>query len=375
MKRQICIGLVTIVVLVLLGVSLGPAQGLQGQAGRGAISASTTSAAEAPWFIDVVDSPDVGEYVSVAIRHETGTTYVSYYDQGNYNLRLATYVGPGGDCGPNDTWTCKTVDSETGVGMYNSIAVYPGTYQPNSWRLGIAYFDDTNYGLKFAEYAFSPGPPLGYKWSISAIDTGGDFVDRRGLYASLGYDSAGMPHIAYQRSSLPQGDFLRHAYRVHSGGNCGPSLAWRCDTVDTGADIGQYASLDLDSNDDPWIAYYSAADSAPKVAEKVGASWSFHASLHQSGLDTGEHVSLALDGAGRPHITHYSTREGLMYAWQSGDSWYNVPVEGKNVGQYNSLALDRFGNPHISYHAQWPNFNLKYAHGILYRLYLPVVFK
>jgi hypothetical protein len=93
------------------------------------------------------------------------------------------------------------------------------------------------------------------------------------------------------------------------------------------------------------------------------------------GENQGYHASLALDGAGRPHISHYSTESGLMYAWRIGDTWYNAPVERKNVGQYSAIALDSSGDPHISYHAQWPNYNLKYAHSILYRIYLPVVLK
>jgi hypothetical protein len=127
MKRQICIGLVLSATLVVLGMRPGPAQGRQYNQDQAVINANATSAAMAPWFIDTVDSAtNVGRHVSVAIDPSSGNTCISYYDAVNKDLRLARYVGSGGNCGPNDAWICETVDNSAGdVGQYNSTATCP----------------------------------------------------------------------------------------------------------------------------------------------------------------------------------------------------------------------------------------------------------
>jgi hypothetical protein len=320
-----------------------------------------------------VDWPDVGESdISVAIDPESGRAYVSYYDDGNKDLRMAIHVGSGGDCGPDDSWTCKMVDSEGDVGQFSSIAIYPGT--PGSiadrWKLGIAYHDATYFSLKFAEYRYVAFPSPGYTWIRSTIATGSHPGDCNGLYASLRYTSDGVPHIAYYHLNDPGDDHLMHACPVDSGGNCGPNVEWQCDRVASGTRVGEYASLDLDSADNPWIAFYDTrgyyADKQISVARKEGASWSFFVGQDHEGT-SGSQISLALDGGDTPHLAYYnlddSTLEYSRYVGTGGNCWFDNNIsfayewqceEIEYVGFYTgsrkvSLAIDAAGYPIIAY--------------------------
>ena len=146
--------------------------------------------------------------------------------------------GSGGNCGPNNSWLCQTVDSTYGVGKYSSIAVNPST-----GGIGIAYYDATNGQLKYA-YAEICATCA---WSINTIDKPILFpTDNKGQYSSLKYHSSGKPYIAYYLEKPSGVDSLMVASYVGSGGNCGYGSAagkWQCDNIQTGEGIGQYLSL------------------------------------------------------------------------------------------------------------------------------------
>ena len=277
---------------------------------------NTGSAANAPWVNIEVDTPGaVGQHTSVAIDPSNGFTYVSYYDATNKALRMAQYVGTGGNCGPNNDWSCQTIDSGADFGKYSSIAI-----DPASGGVGIAYYDATNDKLK---YAFCASAPI-CNWSIYSIDKGIPNVSTTGLYTSLKYHSDGTPHIAYHFDNPTNVDALMVASYVDNGGNCGIGTAagkWQCDTIQTGEGVGQFASL-------------------------------------------------ALDGAGNKHIAYYDADNGdLWYATSrigtncgpGGNTWLCYPVSVANdVGQYSSLYVDNDNDFHIAYYDATID-RLKYA--------------
>ncbi len=355
MKKHIWFGLVLSAMLVVLGMTPRLTRGSQTHEDWAVSSANITSPASAPWFINTVDtSHDVGQYVSLALDPENGTSYISYYDTTYDDLRMAKYVGSGGDCGPDNSWSCETVDSVGDVGKYSSIAVDSTDGYPI-----IAYYDATNGALKLAiGYVFG--------WNIKTIQ---DLtLGSAGLYASLKLDSTGKTRIAYYLSNFTGVDSLWYAKYVGGGtGNCTDNN-YQCDLVDSGDRVGKYASLALDSSDQPRIAYYDGGYDSLKYAYYNG-SWLIRRILAApSGTPSGQYASLIVDAnnGDLPHIAHYDSVNGtLEYAvfvgsggncgmnvyniweWQCDEIDDNVGIGTQPKGV--SLAMDGAGYPLIAY--------------------------
>ena len=373
MKRRICIGLVLSAVLVVLGARSGPAQGSQTNGDWAVISANTTAVATAPWFIDTVDSVrDVGRHVSVAIDPGSGMTFISYYDAANRDLRLARYVGSGGNCGTNDAWICETVDSDGDVGEYNSIATYPSG---KGVKIIVSYYDATNGALKYATGICSLSSCILDTYTIDSGDP--DNGSYKGLHTSVKVDSSGVPHIAYQYYGSFSKEAQLYAYWVGDGtGNCGEGTVagdWQCDVIYNDEGVGMYASLDLDGDDDPSIAFYDADMGEPWVAQYVGSvgncgpgySWYCLSVANAfSGADTGKYISLYVEDNGAPHIAYHNATEGTLeyaewvgsggncgagskpYEWQC-DMIDDTGISLTSMGV--SVAMDDAGYPIIAY--------------------------
>ena len=231
MKVQKLFKLMILVLILFLIAGSGLAGELQPTGSSAAVSASSSPAANARWFIDEIDTPgDTGQFPSVAINPLNDTTYVSYYDAANKTLRMAMNRGFGvGNCGPDNSWLCQTVDSTYGVGQYSSIAVHP-----SSGEIGISYYDATNGRLKYAHGKICAT----CSWSIDTIDQPLLFpTDNKGKYSSLKFNSSGVPYIAYYFEITSGVDSLMVAHYKGSSGNCGvgaQSGKWQCDIIQTG---------------------------------------------------------------------------------------------------------------------------------------------
>jgi len=339
--------------LVVSGANAAPAE---------AEDLAASAAATAPWFRETVDSPNnVGQHVSVAIDPVTGTTYISYYDATEKELRMAKHVGSGGNCGLDNSWNCETVDDSGEVGQYSSIAINPSNGLP-----GIAYYDATNYALKLAiRYVFD--------WTITTIDD--PLFGITGLYTSLKFDSTGKARIAYYSSNFPAGS-LRYAKYVGGGaGNNCTDNDYQCDTIDSGDHVGRYASLSLDGSDRPRIAYYDGGNDNLKfaaygvwhIAANCGPGNSWTCWMVDGPGDVGQFASLSMNPAtgGQPHIAYYdATNEELKYATYQGSGncglnpqsfkfeWQCDEIESVGTGTHPmgvSLAVDGAGYPLIAY--------------------------
>jgi hypothetical protein len=360
MKRQVRIGLALSAALAILVMTPGLAQESQYNKDWAVVSAGATWPASAPWFIDTVDSiRDVGRHVSVAIDRKSGMTFISYYDATNGDLRLARYVGSGGNCGSNGAWICGTVDSDGDVGQYNSIATLPLTTVPvlrgdqgdiGQYSLGasnqsavmliIAYYDASNGALKYAGGICSLSSCPLATYTIDSGNPGSGYY--KGLYTSVEYDAVGVAHIAYQYYGDASAEAQLYAYWVGDGsGNCGEGSIpddWQCDVIYNDEGVGMYASLDIDGADRPSIAFYDADNGYPWVAQYIGTggncgpgnSW-YCRTVHQPTLDTGESVSLYVEDTGSAHIAYHNvTSATLGYAEWVGS--------GGNCG-FNSVSM------------------------------------
>jgi hypothetical protein len=373
MKARICIGFFLCVILLTLVVVQSWAREALPIEGWATGSLTTVSPASAPWFVDTVDSvTDVGRHVSVAIDPASGTTFISYYDATNGDLRLARHVGTGGNCGPNDAWMCETVDSAGDVGQHSSIATYPSA---DSLPLIITYYDATNGALKYAACQCSLSS---CSCSTYTIDSGNPGISvYKGLHTSVKYDSNDVLHVAYQYYGAYSADAQLYARRVAPGtGNCGEGAVagnWQCDLIHNAEGVGMYASLDVDGDNDPSIAYYDAANGYPWVAAHIGSggncgpgnSW-YCRRVHRPTLDTGKYVSLQVEDNGQPHISYHNVTSGtleyaewvgsggncgfssqsLRFEWQCDE----IDVMGTSLTSMGvGMSMDGAGYPMIAY--------------------------
>lgn len=191
-------------------------------------------------------------------------------------------------------------------------------------------------------------PSLALVWDIETVDSGGNL----GAYASLALDAQGRPHISY--ADLTNGR-LKYA---HWDGT-----AWHIEVVDSG-NVGNHTSIEVDAQGRPHISYQHSAVGVHKLkyARWDGSAWQI-AFVDQGG-DVGYESSLELDDNGLPHISYLDFgNTALKYAYYDGSAWHTETVDNSgSVGFENSLALDSNNRPHISYGDSSPNFDLKYAY-------------
>lgn len=341
MKTHAWFGIAMLVVALALAIGFGLAQASSKQ------GATASAQANPGWFKDYVDQTgDTGTHPSIAFDPGNGTPWISYYDVTSTALKVAHYVGSSGNCGPDNTWNCETVDNAASVGTYSSIDVHPNTapWPFDTWRVGVAYYDATNGALKFAEYACVLQTCA---WNIVTVQDASAYIGapNYGRYASMKYNAAGDPLIAYYVSSIA-GGWLNYAFQVTSGGDCGEGSAaglWECDTVDSVNNVGKYASLDYTDFAGVNIAYYDGNAGDLKYAYYAGFgncgtgnAWYCITLDGTDGSDVGKFVSF--------HAPANSADE-LQFAYydaSQGELKYAVHVDGGsgNCGPGNSFQCD-----------------------------------
>ncbi len=368
MKRTRIVLFTLLILLLVSGASAAaqstPSQKANGPARMNAAAASTRWSGDRIDRASVGSGDDRGRYPSVVSAG--GTTYVSYYDATNHDLRLAHYVGSSGNCGSNNSWYCGTLDSTGDVGQYSSLAVDSSS---SNLHLGIAYYDATNYSLKYVSYSCFGGVCGANIYTILTSTLA--YV---GQYASLKFDSTGVAHMAYQVYSATSG--VGYAYSVSSGGNCGVGSAagkWQCDIIETGIGLGQYTSLDLNNSNQPRIAYYDSNNRDLRYEVWLGTATgncgpgnNWWCGRVDSVGDMGRFASMQVNRTtNNAYIAYYDATLGkLKYAHWAGGSgncgdqfagntvWWCDTIDDMGTGLTQagiSLALDKSAYPHILY--------------------------
>jgi hypothetical protein len=247
--------------------------------------------------------------------------------------------------------------AELGAGRYNDLAVDESgkahmtfsTWRCTAWMVGGDCFrwdPDAMYYLK----------PTDEQWQSM-------IAGYRAEYGSITLDAGDDAHISYYNE---YGAYL--TYTCYDFLSYYPGVGTR---IDESADVGQYSSIVVESRvtpQQPHIAYYDADHGDLKHTYATGPdvwhlSWfSETVDTGGEGGDVGQYASMALDSSGFPHIAYYdAVGESLKYAYQDKNGWHTDTVDDTaNVGHWSSLAIDKAGNVHIAY-VDETNSVLKYA--------------
>jgi hypothetical protein len=340
------------------------------------VGSGGTGCASTAWTCTAVDtSATYGLWTSIAFD-PTGAPWISYYDSGNSDLRIARYLGSGGTGCASAAWTCTTAD--TAGGEYTSIAFDPSG---SAW----VSFRDAAGGLRRARYVGSGGTGCSSTaWTCAIVDSDSD----AGYYTSLAFGPGGEAWIGYYNNSAQD---LRVA-----------NLAFRGGEIVTSAGAAGKAGDPLNESHADMTSVSDASNRDDADCVTGGASWNngkWFDSEEGSGvnLPAGNvtpqctEVAFTIDTsqavAGRTYRLLLSTNDGWRQdkgRWRgpvavSSGAYPSLTIESSttmraskdsqlkmancaaagwgcsaidttgDVGRWTSLAFDRSGNPWISY--------------------------
>ena len=280
---------------------------------------------ESGWYTETVDDRHghIGQYSSIALN-QSGDPCISYVDFSGSCDKLMYAARDA------DGWMLETVDSadlihdtslaiDQNDNVWITYCVFPG-YGPNR---------DLKFALKSND-----------SWNTGVIDP-------NGYYNSMTLDSQGHPRVVYY-------DYVNEKIKYAEWNGS----VWSTQIVDSGKGCGWGCgpSIDLDSNDNPHMAYRSSAG-VLKYAKWNGSLWIIET---VEGYPVSE-LSLAVDSNGNPHIG-YKVWGELRYAVKEGKIW-KIEKVSKDMGDAGlSLALSQNNNKiGIVFEGKTVNGDLKYA--------------
>jgi hypothetical protein len=239
---------------------------------------------------------------------------------------------------------------------------------PDRQRVVIGYYDRELSGFGFAVGAEQEDGTIA--WEHEQVDgyrddNGLDTGDR-GKYATIKVAPDGTVWAAYYDTSAKD---LRYAHRT------GGRKSWVTGTIDgTGApDVGQWASLALNADGKPVVAYYDATGKILKVARladaqddsnevyewQVAEAWAGQpwSGTDAEGLpierpaDVGRYARLMIAGS-TEYIAYYDAgqqRLGLLEGTAGNYTQSFVTEAGVNMGAWPSMLLDG-GTLSVAFH-------------------------
>jgi len=308
------------------------------------LAVCSTPTCSASNIMTIVDAPgNVGEFSSLQLN-SAGNPVISYYDGTNGDLKLAVCKDP--SCTANTTLT--TIDSSDNVGKFTSLKLNSAGHPV------ISYYDVTNGYLKVA---ICQDPTCSVNNTITTVDTAGDV----GEYNSLQLRSDGHPVISYY-------DTMNGDLKLVACGNPTCSASNVITTIDTNGRVGLYTSLQLDNNSNPVISYYrDITDDLKLVAcGNSVCNTSNIITTIDAAEKVGQFTSLQLNSDGYPVISYYDTSNYDLKLAVCGDRTCSASNSltaidtGGRVGEHSSLQLDSNGVAVISYY-DFLNKNLKLA--------------
>ena len=188
------------------------------------------------WTVEQVGTGAITyKYATSVATDPQGNPHITYYDQRNNDLALASRTDAG--------WEIATVDSEGSTGLFSSLVV------DGDGRYHIAYFTKDSNTSGTVKYATKGADDTDWDirevGSLDSLTFG--FVGARNI-TSVAVDSSGNPWIAYTDEKVVN-------LAVWDG------EGWQTSRVAETSDdpFGQIVSLKLDSADAPHLTYVEGA--------------------------------------------------------------------------------------------------------------------
>jgi hypothetical protein len=286
----------------------------------------------------------VGDGLSSSLTIGTdGLPVVAYNVLGPGGLRVAKCANTG--C--TGVTTITTVDSDTGVGDYNSIAI--GT----DGNPVIAYYDSSNHRLKVAKCA---NPACTGPATITTAEAG-----NVGAFPSIAIGADSLPVISYY-------DLGNHHLKVAKCINTACTGTPGITTVDSSVNVGQFTSIKVAANGNPIISYYDNANGDLKVAAcaNPGCTGTATTTAVDTAGNVGEYSSLAIGTDGLAIIADYDfVNKDLRVTHCVNSTCTGVSISTTidstgDVGQWASMGISPSGLPVIAYF-DGANGDLKFA--------------
>lgn len=300
-------------------------------------SLTDTGYADSATVVD--DSADVGQFSHVLVAGD-GTLHIAYYDEDNNDLKHAWKAASA------TSWSTETVDSADDVGEYL------GLVQDEDGALHISYFNQSDSSLK---HAWATQESNGaWNWSTQTVDNSA-FV---GQHTAMASATDGSVHVVYKVAGTDLD--VKHARGTYNG----TTWVWTATTVDTQNDVGNFASIAVQSNGDAHLTYHDQTEGVLKYAfgDWNGSAFSWTTEVVDNSADNvGEFTSATIAGT-RLHVSyHDTTNDVLKHAWRDlpNGSWNTAVVEEGTTlgfaGKYSNLAVAADGQVHIVHYASSPS--------------------
>ena len=243
------------------------------------------------WTKQTLDNERVNYFNSIRIASD-GLPRISYYHRLNRgqegdaiyanHLKYASFDGR--------TWYTETVDSRSGTGKFNSLAL------DAQGRPHISYSEVVAGDLRYARWD-------GSEWHFSMPDSAQSSGGWVGTGSSIEVDATGNPHIAY----------VDVAHRAIKYASWTPKEGWKTEKADQligRSDNIDRVSLKLDSKQQPHIAYWDSGLNVLKYSVKIQGRW--QSQIVDNNPNVGQYPSLALDSHGKIYIAYYDAANGAL---------------------------------------------------------------
>ncbi len=286
-----------------------------------------TAKSSSGWSIpsEVTSNYDEGKFSSIALNYSSDLPVIFFLnDTGSISSYLSSSEkdSVGG-------WTGKNLE-----GSYSNVFGINSMFSSNG-LLGVSYYADGK---------------LYYYDGVSAVQIDSFTSTSVNDYSSsLAFDLNGNPYVSYY-------DFDQHSLNLAYSQDGGSTF--NIITIDTYGDVGQFNSIALDSSNYVHIAYFDDSDDDLKYVWYDGSNWNIEIIDGAEGNDTddghvGYYASLKLDSNNYPHIAYYdNTNRILKYAHKDSSGWHFEQV-GSSLGTYKYIDLELGSNevPYIVYYS------------------------